>query len=106
MATLSARRTTPAGQGQAAMRRTVMVSDDFPAVAIETGDAGTVVLDAEGMVLASHGADRHEELVAERHAAGWRVEQDGFLRPPEAEGTPPPEPAPAAPAGEADGPSS
>lgn len=84
------------------MRRTVMVSDDFPAVAIETGDAGTLVLDAEGMVLASHGVDRHDELVAERQAAGWRVEQDRFLRPPEAQGTPPPAPAPVAPEGEAD----
>jgi hypothetical protein len=72
------------------MKRTVMVSDKAGKVTIETGDNGTQVLDPEGMVLASHGTDRHDEMVAIQHAAGLGVVQEGDVRPEEASATPPP----------------
>jgi|GEM_PF-4284810 len=82
------------------MKRTVLVSDKLT-LTIETGDAGTEVLDASGTVLASHGTDRHDELVAEREAEGWRVAERGDVRPEGASDTGPPS-GPAGPAGEVD----
>jgi hypothetical protein len=88
------------------MRRTVMVSEGAR-VTIETGDAGTEVLDEAGMVIAQHGTDQHDVTIAERKAAGWRTTESGDVRPPEAEGAPMPDDGPAGPAGEVDaGPSS
>ncbi len=84
------------------MRRTVLVSDKSGPLVIETGDAGTQVMDEGGMVLAQHGTDRHDELVAEREAEGWRVTEGGEVRPPEAEGDPPPPGGPAGPAADID----
>jgi hypothetical protein len=89
------------------MRRTVLASDKAGRVTVETGDNGTQVLDAAGMVLASHGTDRHEEMVALQRAAGLGVVEEADVRPPEAAGTPPPPEGPAGPEGEVDaGPSS
>jgi hypothetical protein len=85
------------------MRRTVMTSAGGQRIAIETGDAGTEVLDSSGAVLATHGTDRHEEMVAAHSQTGWAVVENGDVRPPAAAGSPPPEEGPAGPAGEVDG---
>jgi hypothetical protein len=73
------------------MRRTVMAGERGGRVTVETGDNGTLVLDAAGMVLASHGTDRHEEMVVLQRAAGLGVVEEGDVRPEEAAdaGTPP-----------------
>ncbi|WP_237215829.1 hypothetical protein [Falsiroseomonas oryziterrae] len=83
------------------MRRTLMVSDKS-SLTIQTGDAGTEVLDAGGVVLATHGTDRHDELVAAHEAEGWRVARSGDVRPEEAADVSPPPSGPAGPAGEVD----
>jgi hypothetical protein len=89
------------------MRRTVMTSAGGQRITIETGDAGTEVLDSSGAVLATHGSDRHEEMVATHSQAGWLVVEDGDVRPPTAGGSPPPEESAAADSDEVDtGPSS
>ncbi len=89
------------------MRRSVMIRDQGDRIVVETDDAGTQVLDGKGVVLATHGTDRHAEMVAEREAAGWRLAEDGDIRPPTAEHAPLPHDGPAGPAGEVDtGPSS
>jgi hypothetical protein len=72
------------------MKRTVMVSDKAGKVTIETGDNGTQVLDPQGVVLADHGTDRHEEMVAIQQAAGLGVVQEGDVRPEDAADAPPP----------------
>lgn len=72
------------------MRRTLMGTFKGSWITIQTGDAGTEVLDAEGMVLAAHGTDHHDEEIARREQAGWRVAEEAAIRPPEA-----PEPVPA-----------
>lgn len=72
------------------MRRTVMGTFRGDWITIQTGDAGTEVLDGQGMVLAAHGTDHHDEVIALREQAGWRVAEDQAIRPPEAAGTPPP----------------
>jgi hypothetical protein len=84
------------------MRQTVMTSAGGQRLTVETGDAGTEVLDSSGAVLASHGTDRHDEMVAVHRQSGWRVEKEGDVRPPEAEGDPLPSSGPAGPAGEVD----
>jgi hypothetical protein len=81
------------------MRRTVLVSEGEGALVIETGDVGTQVLDEAGMVVEEHGSDRHDELVAAREAAGWRVTERGDVRPPEAGAERRPPDGPAGPRG-------
>ncbi|TCZ65397.1 hypothetical protein [Roseicella aquatilis] len=49
---------------------------------MRTDDAGTVVLDAAGMVAAEHGTDMHEALLAEMAGEGWQVSADGDRAPP------------------------
>jgi hypothetical protein len=89
------------------MKRTVMAAERGGRIVIETGDNGTQVTDAEGVILAEHGSDRHEEMVALRRDAGLGVLEEGDVRPEEARHAPPPAEGPAGPAGEVDaGPSS
>ena len=72
------------------MRRSVMISKGGERITVETDDAGTTVLDAGGMVVAQHGSDRHEEVLALRQAEGWGVAEDAAVRPAEAADTPVP----------------
>lgn len=48
---------------------------------IRTDDIGTSVLDGAGQVVAEHGNDRHDLLLEEHLAAGWRVVEDGHVAP-------------------------
>jgi hypothetical protein len=72
------------------MRRSVMTAGDGGRITIETGDTGTDIVGADGVLVASHGSDRHDEMVAIRQEQGWRLTEDEQVRPPEAAGTPPP----------------
>ncbi len=56
---------------------------------LRTDDRGTSVLDGAGAVVAEHGNDRHETLIEDLSAEGWRVEADGHRPPPGAAGLPP-----------------
>jgi hypothetical protein len=73
------------------MRETALRRQDEAAgLTIRTGDAGTIVLDAEGRILHRYGTDRHEEQIARFTDEGWRVTEDGARRPAAVAGTPPP----------------
>lgn len=76
------------------MRRTLLDRDGGARRVLSTDDIGTTLLDAAGQVVAEHGNDRHEMLLAEHLAEGWRVAEDGY-RAPDASGGPPPGAAPA-----------
>ncbi|MBK1660327.1 hypothetical protein [Paracraurococcus ruber] len=56
---------------------------------MRTDDAGTVLLGAAGHVVAEHGTDMHEALLAELQDEGWEVQADGDRPPPGAAATPP-----------------
>lgn len=72
------------------MRRTVMTGEEGRTVTIHTGDQGSEILDEQGKVLGTYGTDRHEELVARHEQDGWKVAEDGDIRPEPAANTPPP----------------
>jgi hypothetical protein len=73
------------------MRETALRhQNETTGLTIRTGDAGTIVLDAEGSILHRYGTDRHEEQIARFEAEGWRVTEDGARRPAALAGTPPP----------------
>lgn len=84
------------------MRQTRIERDGGEARVLRTDDIGTTLLDGAGSVLAEHGNDRHEMLLAEHQAEGWRVVADEHCAPAGAE-PPPPQaggPAPSWRAGE------
>ncbi|MBX9700395.1 MAG: hypothetical protein K2X74_13230 [Acetobacteraceae bacterium] len=58
---------------------------------IRTDDRGTSVLDAGGMVQAEHGTDRHDMLLEQHLAEGWRALEDGHAPPAGAADLPPPD---------------
>lgn len=62
------------------MRRTALRQVDDRRE-LHTDDRGTVLLDRAGMVLAEHGTDRHEELLAQHLAEGWRKAEDAHQPP-------------------------
>ena len=63
------------------MRRTLLDHDGGARRVLSTDDIGTTVVDAAGQVVAEHGNDRHEMLLAEHLAEGWRVAEDGYRAP-------------------------
>lgn len=63
------------------MRRTRLTGPEGRAREMRTDDAGTTVLDEAGRVVAEHGNDRHEALLAEHCDGGWRVTEDGHVAP-------------------------
>ena len=56
---------------------------------MRTDDAGTVVLDAAGKVVAEHGSDMHATLLEAQQGEGWQVTADGDRAPPGATARPP-----------------
>jgi hypothetical protein len=63
------------------MRQTILKSERGRAVTIETDDQGTTITDEAGTVIAQHGTDRHDEMVARQEQAGWHVTRSGDVRP-------------------------
>jgi hypothetical protein len=84
------------------MRETWLHAADGRRAVLRTGDTGTVLQDDEGMVLASHGTDRHEEMLERLRGEGWGIGQDADRRPAEAGPADAPPDGPAGPAGEVD----
>lgn len=62
------------------MRRTALRQADDRRE-LQTDDRGTILLDRAGMVLAEHGTDRHENLLAQHLAEGWRKAEDAHQPP-------------------------
>jgi len=63
------------------MRRTLLDRTDGERITIRSDDHGTMVLDAAGQVLEQHGTDRHEEALDRYRKDGWRIADDGAVRP-------------------------
>lgn len=63
------------------MRQTQLEKHGDGTMKVVTDDRGTDVLDARGMVAATHGTDRHDELVEKYQGEGWSVVADGAVAP-------------------------
>lgn len=73
------------------MRETRLEKAGGGTMRIVTDDRGTDVLDARGMVAATHGSDRHDEMVEKYQEEGWSVAADGAVAPAVVAGAPPPD---------------
>ena len=65
------------------MRRTARERPGEGQVTLLTDDRGTMITAADGHVIEEHGTDRHEEALDRWRGEGWRVTDDGEVRPPE-----------------------
>lgn len=70
------------------MRETVLQKTGSGTMRIVTDDRGTDVLGPGDRVVASHGSDRHDEMVEEYGGEGWSVASDGAVAPAAVAGAP------------------
>lgn len=77
------------------MRETLLERAGGGTMKVVTDDRGTDVLDAGGKVAATHGTDRHDEMVEKYAEEGWSVAKDGAVAPAAVAGAPPPDTGPA-----------
>ena len=77
------------------MRETLLEKAGDGTMKVVTGDRGTDVLDAEGKAVATHGTDRHDELVEKYEEEGWSAAGDKAVAPAAVAGAPPADIGPA-----------